>query len=68
MKGQKYGVDAVYDGQDGFDYAMSGQENIVHASDSPENAAIELKRFFRDGEIFDYLPCALRLLYAPDEL
>lgn len=47
---------------------MSGQENIVHASDSPENAAIELKRFFRDGEIFDYLPCALRLLYAPDEL
>jgi nucleoside-diphosphate kinase len=50
------------------DYAMSGQENIVHASDSPENAAIELKRFFRDGEIFDYLPCALRLLYAPDEL
>ncbi len=50
------------------DFSMSGQENIVHASDSPENAAIELKRFFRDGEIFDYLPCALRLLYAPDEL
>ena len=29
MKGQKYGVDAAYDGQDGFDYAMSGQYDVV---------------------------------------
>ena len=36
------------------DYAMSNQQNIVHASDSVENAAIELKRFFRPEEIFDY--------------
>jgi len=28
--------------------------NVVHASDSPENAAIELKRFFQSGEIFVY--------------
>lgn len=28
--------------------------NVVHASDSPENAAIELKRFFQPGELFDY--------------
>jgi nucleoside-diphosphate kinase len=28
--------------------------NVVHASDSPENAAIELKRFFQPGEIFTY--------------
>ena len=27
------------------DYSMSFQENIVHASDSPETAAIELKAF-----------------------
>lgn len=48
------------------DYAMSGQENIVHASDSPENAAIELKRFFKDEEIFDY-PNPLRdYFYSPD--
>lgn len=26
---------------------MSFQENIVHASDSPETAAVELNRFFR---------------------
>lgn len=36
------------------DYSMSVQENIVHASDSPETAEIELKRFFKDDEIFDY--------------
>ena len=34
-------------------YCMSFQENIVHTSDSPETAAIELKRFFNDNEIFD---------------
>lgn len=28
--------------------------NVVHASDSPENAAIELQRFFQPGEIFSY--------------
>lgn len=49
------------------DFGMSGQENIVHASDSPENAAIELKRFFREGEIFDYAPALMSSLYAPDE-
>ncbi|MGG5333618.1 nucleoside-diphosphate kinase [Enterococcus sp. AZ163] len=28
------------------DFACSTTENIVHASDSPENAAIEIRRFF----------------------
>lgn len=28
--------------------------NVVHASDSTENAAAEIKRFFNEGEIFDY--------------
>ena len=33
------------------DYSMSFQENIVHASDSPETAEVELKRFFKPEEI-----------------
>ena len=41
------------------DFGMSGQENIVHASDSPENAAIEVARFFK--------PCTIASIYAPDE-
>ncbi len=50
------------------DFGMSGQENIVHASDSPENAEIEIRRFFSPGEIFDYSPVTLSATYAPDEL
>ena len=36
------------------DFGVDVMVNIVHASDSPENAAIELDRFFQPGEIFDY--------------
>lgn len=50
------------------DFSMSGQENIVHASDSVENAKIELARFFKPEEIFDYTPATMDLLYASDEL
>ena len=49
------------------DYAMSGQENIVHGSDSVENAQIELARFFNPEEIFKYTPSDIRFFYAPDE-
>ena len=49
------------------DYSMSFQENIVHASDSLETAAVELKRFFRDEEIFEYRPATFDFLYANDE-
>ncbi len=50
------------------DYSMSVQENIVHTSDSPENALIELNRFFKEDEIFDYEPLLFPHLYANDEL
>lgn len=49
------------------DFGMSGQENIVHASDSPENAVIEIARFFKPEEIFDYDVITLPSIYAPDE-
>ena len=50
------------------DFGMSGQENIVHASDSVENAKIEIARFFKPEEIFDYSPLTLSATYAPDEI
>lgn len=50
------------------DFGMSGQENIVHASDSPENAAIELARFFAPGEIFDYRTVTFPSVYSEDDL
>lgn len=49
------------------DYSMSGQENIVHASDSVENGKIELARFFKPEEIFDYTPAGVGYIYANDE-
>jgi len=36
------------------DFSMSTQSNIVHASDSVENAKDEIARFFKDDEIFSY--------------
>lgn len=45
---------------------MSGQENIIHASDSTENAAIEIKRFFKPEELFDYTDPLAQYLYSPD--
>ena len=45
------------------DFCMSGQENIIHASDSVENANIEINRFFKPEEIFDYTPSNLRFFY-----
>lgn len=36
------------------DFGEDSMTNVVHASDSPEAAAAELKRFFKDEEIFSY--------------
>lgn len=50
------------------DYCMSGQANIVHASDSVENAKIEIARFFKPEEVLDYTPSNVEFLYADDEI
>ncbi|MBQ0029683.1 MAG: nucleoside-diphosphate kinase [Bacteroidales bacterium] len=50
------------------DLCMSFQENIVHTSDSKENAEIELKRFFKPEEIFSYELPQCSFIYAADEV
>lgn len=50
------------------DYSMSNQQNIVHASDSIENAAIELKRFFRPEEVFDFAAAQQEFIYGDGEI
>jgi len=47
---------------------MSHQENIIHTSDSKENAEVELKRFFDEADYFDYDSPLMSYLYASDEL
>jgi hypothetical protein len=49
------------------DYSVSNQQNIVHASDSVENAAIEVARFFKPEEIFDYQSGAFAYVYGEGE-
>lgn len=50
------------------DLCMSHQENIIHASDSLETAAIELARFFDEGDYFEYDSPLFDYLYASDEI
>lgn len=50
------------------DFCMSHQENIVHTSDSKENAVVELERFFSPEDYFEYDTALMSFLYASDEL
>jgi nucleoside-diphosphate kinase len=38
------------------DHAISVQNNLVHGSDSPENAALEIALWFRPEELLAYQP------------
>lgn len=49
------------------DLSMSGSLNIIHASDSPENAVIEINRFFKPEEVFDYTPANISYIYGDGE-
>jgi nucleoside-diphosphate kinase len=50
------------------DLSMSGSTNLVHASDSAEAAEEEIKRFFKDEDLFEYRKVDFDFLYAKDEL
>lgn len=39
------------------DFALSVQNNLVHGSDSPENAALEIGLWFQQGELVDFAIC-----------
>jgi len=49
------------------DFAMSIQANIVHASDSVENAKKEIERFFAPEELFNYRKMDFEWVYSPEE-
>ncbi len=50
------------------DFAMSVSCNVIHASDSIENAEKEVKRFFKSDEIFKYQKSEYVHVYADEEL
>jgi nucleoside-diphosphate kinase len=49
------------------DFALETAQNIVHASDSPENAAAELDLWFRPDELHEYDREVDRWVLAPEE-
>ena len=49
------------------DYALETAQNIVHASDGPEAATVELALWFADAELFDYERDVDRWVLAPAE-
>ena len=49
------------------DFSMSGEQNVVHASDSVENALVEINRFFSPAELFDYESAVTRFEYGGEE-
>ncbi|MEI6222545.1 MAG: nucleoside-diphosphate kinase [bacterium] len=49
------------------DFALSQQYNIIHASDSVETAKTEIKRLFKDAELFSYQKIDFDFTHADDE-
>lgn len=49
------------------DFSMSGEQNVVHASDSVENALIEIDRFLKPCELFDYESAVTCFEYGGEE-
>ena len=66
MTGATNGRDAL-PGTIRGDFSASTQENIIHASSSPEDAEAEIKRFFAPEEIFDWMPENINFVYSPLE-
>lgn len=49
------------------DYSMSTQANVVHASETPEIAQSEIRRFFAPAEIMDYAKFNFNAIYSETE-
>lgn len=50
------------------DLGMSGQQNIIHASDSEDAAQKEIGLIFTQAELFDYESATQALIYGKGEL
>ena len=49
------------------DFSMSGEQNVIHASDTVENAVAEVSRFFKENEIFNYESAVTAFEYGGGE-
>lgn len=49
------------------DFGMSGQQNLIHASDSVESANKEISLMFKNDELFNYISAEDVLIYGEEE-
>ena|SRR3989344_3951328 len=49
------------------DFSLSIQNTVIHASDSLEAAKKEIKRFFSEGELHDYVKMDSEMIYSEGE-
>ncbi len=49
------------------DFGMSGQQNLIHASDSVESANKEISLMFKPDELFNYISAEDVLIYGEEE-
>ncbi len=49
------------------DFGMSGQQNLIHASDSAESAKKEIGLIFAEEELFSYVSASECLIYGQEE-
>ncbi len=64
------GVTKGYEAEAGSirgDYAMSGSQNLIHASDEPANAEKEIALIFTPDELFQYEGVGEQLIYSEFE-
>lgn len=64
------GVTKGYDAEAGSirgDFAMSGSQNLIHASDEPGNAEKEIALIFTPEELFEYDSAEETLIYSDFE-
>ena len=45
------------------DFGVSNSFNLIHGSDAPESATKEIKLFFRDDELIDWMPAIQTWVY-----
>lgn len=50
------------------DFAISGGNNLIHTSDTLENAKIEIERFFTEEEFMDYEKTDYTHIYSPEDI
>jgi nucleoside-diphosphate kinase len=66
LAGETHGAKAL-PGTIRGDFSLSTQANVVHASEDEAAAEVEIKRFFKPEELFEYNRVDFEMLYAEDE-